>query len=187
MFFDSSKLDLKFLTGFNKIYRILFGTDNIHRSLPTLPALPSLTSLDFLNANGLNETWRESSGNIVLQTDVGLTALSVSGSGLDEKTLVRLLDWILPSSEKTLSSLEIESFSELSSIPKELNTFKGLKYFHLRFNWVDLILSRDSFFMQNVTYESYYSSPIQIVDSKLVRVESGAFQGNFFCIIFKLI
>lgn len=179
MYCNTDKLDLQFLKGFQSLHHMLFWQlSNLHRSLPTLPTLPSLNGLAIWFSTGLNETW-QSTDNIVLQSGVGLKDLLIFDCELNGDSLAQILDWIMPSSVKTLSSLHI-TFNKIDFTPWQLSSFRGLKKTQLTHNKVDLVLPKNSFYLQDKDMGFLVTDKphIDLSNSRIVEIEPGAFQGN---------
>lgn len=188
MSYNTDKFDFQFLKGFQRLHHILFSRlSNLHKSLPTLPSLPSLNGLAIWFSTGLNETW-QSTDKITLQTGAGLNDLLVIGCELDGESLAHFLDWIMPSSIKTFSSLHV-AFNTIGFITRQLSSFKGLKKIEITHNQLDLVVSKNSFYLQDIyavhmdtdAYTGYWRPPnTDLSNSRIVDIESGTFKGNFF-------
>jgi len=166
-YLDASLLNLNFLEGFQNLRELEFNFDiNLDQTVRTFPALPSLTVLSFYNSTGLNNAFQSGA----LQSR-GLTTLGTFNCDLVDDGMAQLLNWILPSSTLTLEELSIGS-NRFGTIPRQIGSFDKLKTISIDDNIVDLAIPRNSFNIGDG------NNSISISSSRVVNVESGAFQGN---------
>ncbi len=172
--FDHSRLNFNFLTDFGGISELrIKSSTNLDKSIPTLPAeLPSLTQLHFTNTSGLKEAF-QTAGNFESLKCNGLTFFNVEDSFIDTNSMGNLLEWILPSSNLTLVSLYFGK-NEIESIPNQVSSFKGIQDLNIQYNRVDMTIGNNSIFIIYKLRDCY----IQLVETRITSVESGAFQGN---------
>ena len=170
--FDSSQLDLGFLTGFNQLTDLIFNNvRHIQKSLSTLPLLPKLTGLKFDNVGIIN--------------DRIITFPTLTTGGLkrfqfinfDEKQTAdalvsRLLDWILLSSANSVEVLILSGVG-ITNIPSQILSFTALKHLDLSVNSIQTI--------KNGALR--FSAPVfslRLASNKINSIEPGAFQGIHF-------
>jgi len=171
-YLDISRLNFNFLEDFDKVRELKFYFDiNLDQSIPNLPALPALTTLTFYNSTGLDEAFKFRQQRALQST--GLTNLEAFNCDLADNEISNLLNWVLPSSIQTLKVLSIGSNS-LEKIPPQLSIFQSLETVEIEDNNVDLSIPRNSFYSAGVNS----NISISISSSRVVHVESGAFQGN---------
>jgi len=175
---DMDQMDLKFLASFDRVSEIYFSSlTNLDRSFPTLPAqMPSLSILYFFKVIGLNEVFQSNNNNAVLQSSRGLTELTVYDCNLNDRGVAGLLDWILPSSNQTLSLLDM-SRNYFTFIPHQLISFQRISNVVINYNKMDLALLNNSFYVQSGV-ESY-NPTISLDYGRVIQLEPGAFQGIF--------
>ena len=124
---DLSQLDFAFLQGFDKltVLQITYSS-NIHLSgFFQLPNLANLELLDIDTCTGLND---ETMSFPVLYN--GLTALALTGNGLDDDAMSRALETILESSAEKLEILTINQ-NPLTKIPDQIKEFTALSELYL--------------------------------------------------------
>lgn len=178
---DASHLNFKFLKGFQNVREIAFSNvSNLELSLPTLPPMPALKDLYInyfqrIKSGDLNKKWRFENNSISLQGN-GLNKLVLSGtSELNQNGLVQLLDWILPSSRQTLRELSLPNGAKIESIPRKLSSFKRLEKLTIENSKVNMTIPSRSIYMSSDGGKRPVT--IQLTSNRVVRVESGAFQG----------
>lgn len=170
--FDGRLLDFGFLAGFRNLQEFKIGeVTELYRSLPTLPALPALSSLSFYYEPSLNTAL--ASGDLVLQCD-GLTFLFINDCGMDEFGMAQLLDWILPSSAKTLREITTIN-TVMKSMPLQMASFQALLYIRFESNDGGLAIPSNSLYINGKDESSAYPY-IRLSDVNFVA--SGAFQGR---------
>jgi len=172
---DSRLLDFGFLSGFRNLSELsISAVTDLYKSLPTLPALPALNSLNFDNEPSLNTAL--ASGDLVLQCD-GLNSVSISNCDMDDFGLAQFLDWILPSSSKTLGRIQIYGIL-LKSVPLQMASFQALKYVALDGNQQSLAIPTNAiYFIGEDTGDNNNTAPYLGL-SRVNFVAPGAFQGK---------
>lgn len=179
---DASHLNLIFLKGFQNVKEIAFSNvSNLELSLPTLPSMPALKDL-YINyfhgyqSGDLNKKWRFQNNIISHLQGNGLSKLVLSGTRkLDQHGLVQLLDWILPSSSQTLKEFLVLDGAKIDSIPRQLSSLKRLEKLTIENNQVNMTIPSRSIYMSSDVGKR--AVIIQLSSNRVVRVESGAFQG----------
>lgn len=161
-------LDFSFLTGFDNIgYLESTYIENLNPT--TIPTLPNLSFLTFGYNTGINEAFQVD-GDFILETSQGLDNFEAYDCDLDTNGLANLLKWILPSSNETLSFLNIGS-NDFSSIPEQMSSFRSIKYFYIDDNRRPLTIGKNTFHCDGCL-------SIIMASSNITSVESGAFQGD---------
>jgi len=175
---DLSQTDFSFLKGIQKTVKELsfVKVTNLDKSLHTLPAMPALTTLSITSSTGLKEAFKANE-NMALSGN-GLVYFRAGSCDLDTEGLSHVLDWILPSSAKTLRSLEIDG-NRLDTIPSQVSSFKRLSNVNVRENKEPLILKTNSINLPAGNKEDT-GSIIYFTKSSLVHIESGAFRGKIY-------
>jgi len=174
---DLSQTDFGFLKGLkNSITDLnLVHVKNLDKSLHTLPEMPALTTISITSSPSLREALKSP-----LSVD-GLTYFRAGNCDLDEEGLGKVLDWILPSSVKTLKTLEIDG-NRLEAIPSQVGSFESLENINVRENKVPLTIRKNSFYVP-AGERGEIGSTIYLNDSPLVHIESGAFRGVYTIIL----
>lgn len=169
---DISLLDLSFLADFQKVSSLNFDSiAHLGLSLPTIPSLPALRGLYIYHSTGLDEISQAGENHL---KGNGLEEFFVQSSDLDANVIAQLLDWILLNSAQSLKSAFIDN-NRMESIPPQLSSFQKLDAIYIRNNNEDLTIPNNSFFViANSTNYVY----MDLSSSRVVRVESAAFQGN---------
>lgn len=174
---DSRLLDFGFLTGFRSVSELsITEVTDLYRSLPTLPALPALTLLHFFDEPSLNTAL--ASGGLVLQCD-GLTEISIHNCDLNDVGLAEFLDWILPSSAKTLRKININGVG-IKFMPLQMASFQALQSISITNNFESLTVPSGAFFfIGEITAGDNFTAPsISLAATRLSNVGPGAFQGK---------
>jgi len=151
-----------------------YKVDQIQKCLPTLPLLPKLTGLRLEIVRGL--------------VDDAMTFPTLSTGGLktfefmyydgkqNDALVSRMLDWILPSSAKTLESLTLVDI-KITKIPSQIISFTALTRLHLSSNWITTIKTGELSFSVPV-------SEVGLSGNQINSIEPGAFQGIWYIYIF---
>ncbi len=124
--------------------------------------------IDVYFSTGLNKQWQN--GDTFLQSN-GFKIFQAYDCDLDDVGVAQFLDWMIPSSAETLKTLSL-SYNRISSIPRQLMSFRSLNEIDIYGNSEDLIVQSDSF---NGTINKY----VILDGSKVIRVEQNAFLGRF--------
>ncbi len=169
---DCTLMDLNFLSGFDKLYKLVFtNVWNIQFCLPSLPSLPRLSVLRLVYCSGLNEF---NTFPILLN---GLKDFQLYGFENDiteriftDKTVDRILDWVLLSSSDTLEELTIVNSTQLTQVPRQISSFKALKELWLHNNNISSV--KTNAFHFNVPVSS-----LNIKENGIKEIEANAFQG----------
>jgi len=170
-------LDFGFLAGFINLSELRFNdVTDLYRILPNLPALPALTSLRFFVEPSLNTAF--ATGGSALQCD-GLTKLYIDYCDIDDFGLAQLLDWIQPSSAKTLREISIKNL-KIKSVPLQMASFQALKFIEFYMNAVRLEIPSNAFyFIGQDTGDNRTAPSISLRYVGLNYVGPGAFQGIY--------
>lgn len=172
---DCTLLDLNFLKGFDKLTTVHFtNVWNIQFCLPSLPPLPSLSMMEIEYCSGLDKFYE-----FPMLTN-GLKAFVIRGFENDiseriftDKTVGRILEWVLLSSSDTLEELGIENSTQVTQVPRQLSSFKTLRWLWIYSNNITTI-KKGAFI---------FTAPVYILDIKengIKEIEQGAFEGMNF-------
>jgi len=168
---DCTLLDLGFLSGFDKLTKLVFGNiNNIQHCLPSLPPLLRLTTLEILYCTGMNEL------NIFPTLTNELKDAKFFGSkdkdeAYNDDTVDRLMDWLLLSSANTLEEMTIVKMNQVTRAPHKISSFKALIKLWLNDNNISSIKSGAFSF----------SVPVSVLNIKgngIKEIEPGTFQGK---------
>ncbi len=169
---NTTKIDFGFFNEIPKIKEIdFFKITDIEKSFHTLPPMPSLSKLTFYSMNGLKDVLKP--GNLFLQGG-GLNDLLIYNCDFDENDVDVVLNWALPSSSQTLRFIDI-AFNRIEFIPRQVKAFQNLETLNVKQNSGNLSLPKDSIYM----IPRLDNGVVQIEDSPIVFLESGAFQGKY--------
>ncbi len=178
---DSRLLDFGFLVGFQNVSELnIRAVTDLYRSLPTLPALPSLTKLTFFQEPSLNTAFGSAGVNFFLNCN-GLISLTVYNCAMDDIGMDQLLEWIMPSSSKTLKSFDTSS-NLMRNIPIRLNSFEKLQYVNIYDSapeTTSTMMITSNIFNFDGELVNGMEPSISLRSNKIDTVESNAFQGNF--------
>ena len=163
---DLSAIDMSFLTSFNNLTYLSFITStNVQYALETLSySLPSLCSLNFYNTKGLNQTVKLPP---VLAN--GLNDIDMGFSGLDDEAANRILDWVVKSSNATLTTIYLDK-NHLTKIPSQIPEIKMLNFLDISSNQIVSVLSGALSFTAPVTR-------ISLKDNNISTIQPYSFQG----------
>ena len=132
---DLRFLNFAFLDQFANLTNLAIqSSSNVNFSLPTLTvALPSLTSLSLYSCQGLND-WTEFPRPLV----AGLTTFDAGSSRLTDSIALRILNWVVASSNSTLTTLYMDT-NELVQVPSRISSFRVLTYVDLSYNAIQVL------------------------------------------------
>ena len=174
---DCTLLDLSFLFGFEKLTTLaLANIYNIQHCLPSLPPLLRLNTLIFNSTSGMNEL---NSFPLLINGLESVFFIGFNNSqerknireSFNDKTVDRIIDWLLQSSANTLNSRSIENMNQVTRVPHKIASFKALTYVFLNNNRISTIKSGAFSF----------SVPVRLMDLEgngIKEIEPGAFQGK---------
>ena len=165
---DLVLLDLSFLSHFDHLAAFsLPSSNNIQITFQSLPyPLKSLNTLDFYASQGLNET---TDFPPVLAN--GLKEVNLGSCSIGNNAASRILNWILKSSNETLTTLYLD-FNSLSVIPPQISWLPKISYIELSFNQISIIRSGEFHFISPV-------NTVYVRANKVSTVEYNSFQGIF--------
>jgi len=176
---DCSLLDLKFLSGFDQLNElVLLDIWNIDYCLPSLPSLPRLKLFEANYCSGFNELY------IFPPLTSGLTQVIFSGPKkshqsysdpdrlFNDKTVNRIMNWLLISSSNTLEYLAIVNMKRVTKVPSQIPSFKALQKLYLYYNNISTIEPGALAFSAPVL-------KLSMVGSEIKEIKSGAFQGKY--------
>jgi len=178
--FDCTLLDLKFLSGFDKLTQLyLHNIYNIHNCLPSLPPLPRLVTFFLKYCTGMNNL------NIFPSLTNGLekvrfySTVTNIHTHYNDEIVDRIINWLLLSSANTLEEMTIINMDQMTRVPHKIPSFKALKNVWLQDNRISTIKSGSFSFSVPV-------SLLNIQGNRIREIEPGAFQGmhnNFIYIL----
>jgi len=172
---DCTLLDLGFLSGFDKLTKLMFANIyNIQECLSNLPLLSRLIKLHFEYCSGMNEFYHFpalTNGLRVFQFVNDNITKSHSDLIINDETVDRIMDWLLLSSANTLEELAITYMNQVSRVPHKVASFKALTKLWLFDNNLSSIKSGELSFSAPV-------SVLHISDNGINEIEPGAFEGK---------
>jgi len=99
-------------------------------------------------------------------------SLKLYGNDMDDETANRFLNWVFPSSTKTLNYLDLAR-NQLTKIPNEVASFKELTYLNVYLNWNIRSIATSSL--------PTFSSPVDSLwfwDNNMTTLEVDCFRGT---------
>jgi len=172
--------NLNFFSGIKKANQLRFQYNtNVQDILQTIPIEFQLDSLSIQSCDNLDLTYRFPS------LIYGLTEFIINfGKGISDDAMDRFLQWMVSTSENTLSKLDISS-NELKKIPTlPLSRFTKLTILNLGDNpYQSGTLTKGSLSF------AYPLESISLMNCKITAIEPGAFEGKFVVhsMVFKMI
>ncbi len=140
---------------------------NVQLPLKTLPSpLPSLVDLNFYGSRGLNDAV-----DFPPSLSQGLVQVNLGSCALDDNGATKMLDWLVSTSSKTLTTLLMKTNS-VTNVPTQIPSMTALNYLELSSNRLTIIR----------TGELRFTSPVAVVTltaNKIATIQPGAFQGMF--------
>jgi len=169
---DLSSLDLAFLTGFNVLKSLeIISNTNIQFPFKTLPNLfPNLIDLNFYGSRGLNDAV-----DFPQTLSKGLVRVNLGSCSLDDIGAGKMLDWLVSSSSKTLTTLLMQT-NYVTNIPTQIPLMTTLNYLDLSSNRLTIIRAG----------ELRFTSPVimlALTTNNVATIQPGAFQGIFYALI----
>lgn len=164
---DLSRLDFKFLTGFDELSILTVGyASNAHlANWTSLPQLPNLKTLTIYDSTGLND-WTTFPPFIRDLENLKLFSNKIQSVAMD-----RILSWAVSHSASTLQSLLIDG-NDLTSIPRQIPEFTSMIKLYMDGQKTGIPLIPSGSIKLSVPDSYVYLSA-----NKIAIIEPGAFQG----------
>ena len=166
---DTSGLKFHFLNGFHQLQELLFIMVS-YVYLADWFSFPPLLGLKIFVTDfgtGVKE-WSQ-----FPYLENGLSEIWLISCGIDDIAIDRILEWLQNSPTKdTLTTLSIQK-NAITTIPRQISSFKNLKQLDMSFNPLSPILPFKSFEMAIPHFH------VTLLATDINTIETGAFQGFF--------
>lgn len=173
---DLRNFTYNWLTDFTALTSIsIYGSFNNNRGFYTLPYLPALTGIRFesIGITYYANPYTHAEFPILANNQIGQGLSSfdlIYSSQFTDSAIKSFLNWLLPTSADTLTSMSISADS-LSRFVPQMGSFSKLNSLSVYNNFVPSTLPPGSFYF-NVPVSGIYSD-----NSKIYNISAGAFYG----------